>query len=191
MIMDPMMGKPPDGPYEWSNMHAYHSPPLQSPAHEYGGFGFAVSPHDMSPESPFGRHPSQMYAAPQHPQPVFQPQWPSMLTNASMRPQPPPQHQLQHQHPPPHPPPPQHQPQMPLQPPLAPLTTMSAPPQQLTPLTTQPQPQQQPPARRTLTDQDRRRMCQYHEDNPSVKQTEIGGETLPRDFFETMANPCP
>jgi len=30
--------------------------------------------------------------------------------------------------------------------------------------------------RKTLTDSDRRRMCQYHEDNPSVKQTEIGGE---------------
>ena len=29
--------------------------------------------------------------------------------------------------------------------------------------------------RKTLTDADRRRMCQYHEDNPSVKQTEIGG----------------
>jgi hypothetical protein len=28
--------------------------------------------------------------------------------------------------------------------------------------------------RRTLTDDDRRRMCQYHEDNPTVKQTEIG-----------------
>jgi hypothetical protein len=30
--------------------------------------------------------------------------------------------------------------------------------------------------RRTLTDSDRRRMCQYPEENPSVKQTEIGGE---------------
>ncbi|KAI9740649.1 MAG: hypothetical protein M1818_004613 [Claussenomyces sp. TS43310] len=28
--------------------------------------------------------------------------------------------------------------------------------------------------RKTLTDADRRRMCQYHEDHPSVKQTEIG-----------------
>ncbi|KAL2074687.1 hypothetical protein VTL71DRAFT_8466 [Oculimacula yallundae] len=28
--------------------------------------------------------------------------------------------------------------------------------------------------RRTLTDSDRRRMCQYHVDNPSVKQTQIG-----------------
>jgi hypothetical protein len=34
-----------------------------------------------------------------------------------------------------------------------------------------------PSPRKTLTDSDRRRMCQYHEDNPTVKQTEIGGET--------------
>lgn len=32
-----------------------------------------------------------------------------------------------------------------------------------------------PTPRKTLTDSDRRRMCQYHEDNPTVKQTEIGG----------------
>ncbi|TVY45169.1 Major centromere autoantigen B [Lachnellula subtilissima] len=31
-----------------------------------------------------------------------------------------------------------------------------------------------PTPRKTLTDNDRRRMCQYHEENPSVKQTEIG-----------------
>ena len=30
-------------------------------------------------------------------------------------------------------------------------------------------------SRKILTDDDRRRMCQYHEDNPKVKQTEIGG----------------
>jgi len=30
----------------------------------------------------------------------------------------------------------------------------------------------------TLTDSDRRRMCQYHEENPSVKQTEIGGKKI-------------
>lgn len=29
--------------------------------------------------------------------------------------------------------------------------------------------------RRTLTDADRRRMCLFHEENPTVKQTEIGG----------------
>ena len=31
-----------------------------------------------------------------------------------------------------------------------------------------------PSPRKTLTDQDRRRMCQYHEEHPNVKQTEIG-----------------
>lgn len=31
-----------------------------------------------------------------------------------------------------------------------------------------------PTARRTLTDDDRRRMCLYHQENPHVKQTEIG-----------------
>jgi hypothetical protein len=31
------------------------------------------------------------------------------------------------------------------------------------------------PSLRKLTDSDRRGMCQYHEENPSVKQTEIGG----------------
>lgn len=36
-----------------------------------------------------------------------------------------------------------------------------------------------PSPRKTLTDNDRRRMCQYHEDNPTVKQTEIGGATTP------------
>jgi len=29
--------------------------------------------------------------------------------------------------------------------------------------------------RRVLTDDDRRRMCEYHESHPGVKQTEIGG----------------
>lgn len=31
-----------------------------------------------------------------------------------------------------------------------------------------------PTPRKTLTDQDRRRMCQYHEEHPTVKQTQIG-----------------
>jgi len=30
--------------------------------------------------------------------------------------------------------------------------------------------------RKMLTDDDRKRICQHHEDNPKVKQTEIGGE---------------
>ena len=34
-----------------------------------------------------------------------------------------------------------------------------------------------PTPRRTLTDTDRRKMCLYHEENPNIKQTEIGGMT--------------
>ena len=33
-------------------------------------------------------------------------------------------------------------------------------------------------SRRTLSDDDRRRMCKYHDEHPSVKQTEIGGSLL-------------
>lgn len=35
-----------------------------------------------------------------------------------------------------------------------------------------------PTPRRTLTDADRRRMCIFHEENPTVKQTEIGGTSF-------------
>lgn len=38
--------------------------------------------------------------------------------------------------------------------------------------------------RRTLTDADRRRMCVYHEENPTVKQTEIGGNTRSRSIIQ-------
>lgn len=37
-------------------------------------------------------------------------------------------------------------------------------------------PESVPPARRTLNDDKRKRMCQYHEDNPGLKQGEIGRE---------------
>lgn len=37
--------------------------------------------------------------------------------------------------------------------------------------------------RRTLTDADRRRMCIFHEENPNVKQTEIGGRRSFAFFF--------
>jgi hypothetical protein len=32
--------------------------------------------------------------------------------------------------------------------------------------------------RRTLTDDDRRRMCEYHESHPGIKQAEIGGMSV-------------
>lgn len=42
-----------------------------------------------------------------------------------------------------------------------------------------------PSPRRTLTDADRRRMCLFHEENPNVKQTEIGGTRYLCPFVTT------
>lgn len=126
--------------------HGYHSPNLVSPAHEYGSFNFNQGQMPMA----------NVYAGQmQHPSPQaqFPPTWPSMLTN--------PPHSA------PAPMSAQHH-----------MAQMSyAPPQPLPPLITNPIPppaQPQSTSRRTLTDNDRRRMCQYHEENPTVKQTEIG-----------------
>ncbi|KAF2139622.1 uncharacterized protein K452DRAFT_310553 [Aplosporella prunicola CBS 121167] len=79
-------------------------------------------------------------------QPLIMPQWPSMLTGQSNYAQP-----IY-----PSPPIPQHAAAP--TPVPAPSTRSSSTP------------------RKTLTDNDRRRMCLYHEENPTVKQTEIGGE---------------
>ena len=138
----------------WAEMSDYNSPHSQSPAAELHSYGFVPSPteHGMHLE-PFARPMHSIYSGAQNTQPLFTAQWPSMLTNPSSQPQPPPMAA---------PPPP-----------IAPVTTFAtATP--LPPLTT-PQPTHHTSSRRTLTDQDRRRMCQYHEDNPTVKQTEIGG----------------
>lgn len=134
--------------------------PHQSPLPEFNGF-YMSPPSHMGMEAIYSRP-----AATSHPTlyPLTVPQWPSQLTNPSINP-----------------------------PPSQPLSSPSAPtqtPRPIAPLTTPADPiptaQSAPPAptpiptpqsgRRTLTDQDRRRMCQYHEENPTVKQTEIGCE---------------
>ncbi|PGH32465.1 hypothetical protein GX50_04765 [[Emmonsia] crescens] len=56
--------------------------------------------------------------------------------------------------------------------PLPPMPMSSMP--TLHPIHTAPVTSTAPTPRRTLTDNDRRRMCMYHEENPHVKQTEIG-----------------
>jgi len=42
--------------------------------------------------------------------------------------------------------------------------------------------------RRTLTDDDQRRMCEYHESHPGVKQTEIGGASPVLNHHHSLAN---
>lgn len=164
--MEPMMIKEEhhQGDYSnnpWADINEYHPPHSHSPATEFHTYGFVppAQQHGL-PTDPYGRSVQSMYASPQPSQSLFTAQWPSMLTNLSS------------QLPPPMPAPP---------PPVTPVTTFAtATP--LPPLSTH-QPTHTTTSRRTLTDHDRRRMCQYHEDNPAVKQTEIGGRSKPEPII--------
>ncbi|KAL8996259.1 MAG: hypothetical protein Q9169_004190 [Polycauliona sp. 2 TL-2023] len=144
---------------QWVHV-ADDQPPHQSPLHDFHNY-YMPSPQ-LHLDPIYSRPPvtSQTTNPPLYP--LIVPQWPSQLTNPSLSP-----------------------------PSSQPLSSSSAPaltPRPILPLTTPndsiPTPLSAPAAptpipipqsgRRTLTDQDRRRMCQYHEENPSVKQTEIG-----------------
>lgn len=177
-----------DGDYSaghWVDMSGYHPSHVHSPANEYGGYGFlsTAQHHGLPLEPAYNRSMPPVYSGSQ-PQPsLIAAQWPSMLTNPS--------HQAP-QGPPVPAPPPQLASVTPLAPahPLPPLNT-TAPPMAATTTSNS----SSTTTRRTLTDQDRRRMCQYHEDNPTVKQTEIGGELLPGilvapEFANMTIKPC-
>lgn len=126
-----------------------HNSPLQ----EYNGFGFVTPLH--IPLDSVHDHPQGTSYSP--PRPQFVPQWPSQITNPSQGPPPP---------------------SMPMARPLAPATSVSPmepPSATASEPTPGPTPHAAPSnARKTLTDNDRRKMCQYHEEYPNVKQTEIG-----------------
>lgn len=146
-----------DGDYgneQWM-VDDYHSQHTHSPNHEYAVYGYMSSSHMPMPA--YNRSMSTSYPSHQQPPPLITAQWPSMLTNPPSNASSPLQTQASSGPPP--------------LAPLAPLTTYNAHP----PLPPVAAPIPTPNTRRTLTDQDRRRMCQYHEENPTVKQTEIGG----------------
>ena len=139
------------GSSQWVEVNGYTSAHT-SPIHEYTSYGF-ISPTHLPLEPTYNRTIPPPYSTHQPLQPLVMPQWPSQLTNPSNS----------------------APPTVPVPPPLAPLSTMTSAAHSLPP----PLVSSSAPAtnqRRTLTDQDRRRMCQYHEDNPTVKQTEIGGK---------------
>ncbi len=135
----------------WVEINSYNSSQHQSPIHEYGGFGFMHQvPHSLPAEPTFTRMAPLPPAHPQQHQllPLIMPSHP---TWPSMLTNP-----SGYQAPPP----------VAIPPVSAPLKTTKLPALH------------QPTPRKTLTDADRRRMCQYHEENPSVKQTEIGGKSM-------------
>jgi hypothetical protein len=129
--------------------HSHHG----TPAQEYTGFNFS-SPHMPMEPSAFS---SSMQHRPMHQQlqPLVMPQWPSMLGSSQAHPN----------YQPVYPPPVQ---------PIQPMTIGSL----QTPISATSTRSASTP-RKTLTDLDRKRMCQYAEEHPNSKQTEIGGA-----FFE-------
>ncbi|KUJ21055.1 uncharacterized protein LY89DRAFT_424139 [Mollisia scopiformis] len=133
--------------------HSYNSSQHQSPMYEHGGFAF------MQPLQQQHNGTEQSYNPPRMPQPPpphtthqqllplimpSNPTWPSLLTNPASYSAPP----------------------VAIPPVSAPVVKGNGAKLPAIHATSTP--------RKTLTDSDRRRMCQYHEENPSVKQTEIG-----------------
>lgn len=132
----------------WHDTGAYNHQQHQSPVQDFNN-GLSYN-HNYSglPMEPL--YPTQMQPPrTTHPQlqPLIMPQWPSMLTSQST-----------------------------YVPPIFPSAPVPITPASATPVSaTSTHSRTSSTPRKTLTDQDRRRMCLYHEEHPTVKQTEIGG----------------
>lgn len=145
------------GEQHWADMGSYGSGNTHtSPVHEYPGFQFG-SPHVMPIEPAYNMTIPPPYTSHQQLQPLIMPQWPSMLASQSNYSGTPITSAST----------------------STPISANSASSSQSnhipTPVTTT---STGSTPRRTLTDADRRAMCLYHQEHPSVKQTEIGGKTI-------------
>ena len=147
-------------PSQWGQSpHIYPHSHHGTPAQEYSGFNWSTPQLPMEPGT-FGSNVQQRQMPPQL-QPLIMPQWPSMLSSQA------------------------HSSYQPLFPqPVQPIQPMSIAPLQ-TPISTGPTRSTSTP-RKTLTDVDRKRMCQYAEDHPNSKQTEIGGAYPSTDDQATL-----
>jgi len=138
---------PPIG--SWSQSpHIYPHSHHGTPAQEYSGFSFSTPQLPMEP-SAFSAS-LQQRPIQQQLQPLIMPQWPSMLNSQSQS---------------------SYQPMFPQ--PVQPIQPMSLGGLQTPVSATSARSTSTP--RKTLTDLDRKRMCQYAEEHPNSKQTEIGG----------------
>ncbi|KAF5000232.1 hypothetical protein FDECE_11259 [Fusarium decemcellulare] len=139
----------------WTSMSPYsQSPYSASPLTEYPSFGGAFVSHGLPSESlnrmpppPPQSHQIIQPAPPpmaHHQLPMLNTTWPSQLTNPT------------------------------------PSGSYSAPPLSMTPATSAPPvdpprlPAQHEKSRKTLTTEQKRAMCQFHEDNPGTRQADIG-----------------
>lgn len=150
----------------WADLsNGYPSSQNQSPLFEQGGFGF-IQPmnHGLPADQSFHtQRISQPPPVQTHQQllPLIMPShptWPSMLTNSGNYSAPP----------------------VAIPPASAPLVKGNNLRATATHGTSSP--------RKTLTDKERRRMCEFHEANPTVKQTEIGGEKSRNDSCSAITN---
>lgn len=140
-----------NGPSDnWAELSSQYSSHHQSPLHEYGGYSFIQpAPQNMQHEGSYSRMMQNGHHGPHHQHQQLLPLiMPSHPTWPSMLTNPSGVY-LQ---------------ALPIPPPIIPLRTSK-----VSNVHSNPSP------RKTLSDADRRRMCQYHEDNPTTKQTEIGG----------------
>ncbi|KAM0802229.1 hypothetical protein BDR22DRAFT_142211 [Usnea florida] len=143
------------------------SPHNPSPTqNDYADFDFSNSVAQL--DSMYNRPLPSSYSNPQPSHPlIHMPQWPSQITSPSETSSPPPVVQLQHR-------------------PILPLSKTVPTMQKLATVS----PKEKPvlsSSRRTLTDSDRRKMCEYHNENPNVKQTEIGAMFgVERRFVKTL-----
>lgn len=149
------------GSDHWNDIGAFMPTTMPEYPHNYGyissmghrlpseAIGHMPLPATPPPPPPIHGHHAG-HAPPHHPTlPMLMvpshPTWPSMLTNpGGFNPSPP----------------------VAIPPMSAGVQSFKPPRQPVTPIASQP--------RKTLTDEDRRRMCQYHIDHPEQKQTEIG-----------------
>lgn len=148
-------------PTHWNQFPIHPHSHHGTPAQEYPGFNFA-SPHMPMEPSAFATN-IQHRSLHQQLQPLVMPQWPSMLNSQQTSTFQPIYGQ-----------PVQPMSMAQLQTPVSATSTRS---------TSTP--------RKTLTDLDRKRMCQYAEEHPNSKQTEIGGELRQHASADLLTNNCP
>ncbi|KAK4634180.1 hypothetical protein CLAFUW4_00637 [Fulvia fulva] len=135
-------------PSQWGHTpHIYPHSHHGTPAQEYTGFSFTSPSMPMEP-SAFS---SSIQSRPMHQQlqPLVMPQWPSMLSSQAHS---------------------SYQPMFPQS--VQPIQPMAIGPLHTPVSATSTRSTSTP--RKTLTDMDRKRMCQYAEEHPNAKQTEIG-----------------
>jgi hypothetical protein len=150
---------------QWVQMGGYSSGGAQhntTPMHEYASYSFGQSPvmpiephYQVTRPPPYTTH---QQLQPLHPLITMAP-WPSMLTSQASS----------------------YSPPVPQSAPLSTPVSASTASVTVTPVTTT----GGSTPRRTLTDDDRRRMCEYHEAHPGVKQTEVGGTSSFLSFHHT------